>query len=75
MQEAELLLQSLKPSGLLEASQQRAVAEAAAVSASLRRAASLLAAIPEFDSRIPKAKALEQRVLTLATALYNPSKP
>ncbi|KAL8438389.1 hypothetical protein ACSSS7_000238 [Eimeria intestinalis] len=71
--EAELLLQSLRPHSLLEASQQRAVVEAAAVSASLRHAASLLASLPEFESRLHAAKKLEQRVLSLATLLLRDS--
>ncbi|KAL8445316.1 hypothetical protein Emed_005716 [Eimeria media] len=73
VQEAELLLQSLRPNSLLEASQQRAVVEAAAVSASLRHAASLLASLPEFESRMHAAKKLEQRVLSLATLLLRDS--
>ncbi|KAL8272631.1 hypothetical protein Esti_003419 [Eimeria stiedai] len=71
--QAELLLQSLRPNSLLEASQQRAVVEAAAVSASLRHAASLLASLPEFESRLHAAKRLEQRVLFLATILLRDS--
>ncbi|OEH73955.1 hypothetical protein cyc_04193 [Cyclospora cayetanensis] len=73
VQEAELLLQSLRPNGLREASQQRAVLEAAAVSASLRRAASLLASLPEFEARLQAAHKLEQRVLTLSTLLLKDS--
>ncbi|KAL8427115.1 hypothetical protein Efla_001396 [Eimeria flavescens] len=73
IQEAELLLQSLRPNCLLEASQQRAVVEAAAVAASLRHAASLLASLPEFESRLHAAKKLEQRVLYLATLLLQDS--
>lgn len=64
-----MLLQSLRPNGLLEASQQRAVVEAAALAASLRQAASLLAALPEFQARLLAAKKLEQRVLSLSTLL------
>ena len=69
VQEAELLLQSLRPHTLLEPAQQRAVVEAAAVSASLRQAASLLGQMQQFHTRMQAAVKLEQRVLALATKL------
>ncbi|CDJ32485.1 uncharacterized protein EMH_0075420 [Eimeria mitis] len=73
VQEAELLLQSLRAGELQEASQQQAVLEAAAVAAALLQAVVLLGALPQYEAMRQTAKKLEHRVLAFVSQLLKES--